>query len=189
VTGIIGSLLGVAYVWHGAKRFQDSCQAGMRKEFAMWRWLKRFVLAAAILLAMAQAFRPAKTNPPVDPKREIGATLPLDPVVGSVLEHSCNDCHSSRTVWQRYSGVAPASWLVVSDVNRGRKELNFSNWASYGPADQRKHLSEICKEMTEGETPGLPYVLLHPRAAVGKADVAAVCRWTAEQSAMLARKN
>lgn len=81
----------------------------------------------------------------------------------------------------------PPSWLVVSDVNRGRKQLNFSNWAAYGATDQRKYLSEICKEMTEGEMPGLPYVLLHSRAAVGNADVSAVCRWTAEQSASLAK--
>jgi len=155
----------------------------------MWRWLKRFILAGAILLAVAQVFRPAKTNPPVDPNHGIDATLPIDPVVSSVFERSCNDCHSNRTVWPWYSGVAPASWLVVSDANRVRKELNFSNWASYDAADQRKHLSEICKEMTEGEMPSLPYVLLHPRAAVGKADVAAVCRWTAEQSSTLARKN
>ena len=87
------------------------------------------------------------------------------------------------------SGVAPASWLVVSDVNRGRKELNFSNWASYSPADQRKHLSEICKEMTEDKMPGRPYVLLHAGAAVGKADVAAVFRWTTEQSGGFAIKD
>jgi hypothetical protein len=155
----------------------------------MWRWLKRVVLAAVILLAVAQLFRPARTNPPVDYRREMGALLPIDPAVGSVLARSCNDCHSNRTVWPWYSGVAPASWLVVSDVNRGRKELNFSNWAAYRATDQRKYLSEICREMTEGEMPGLPYVLLHRRAAVGNADVATVCRWTAEQSASFARKD
>jgi hypothetical protein len=155
----------------------------------MWRWLKWFLLAVVILLVVAQVYRPARTNPPVDPKREIGANLPIDPRVGSMLERSCNDCHSNRTTWPWYSGVAPASWLVVSDVNRGRQELNFSNWASYSPGDQRKQLSEICKEVTEGEMPGRPYVLLHPRAAVGKADVAAVCRWSAEQSAAFTRKD
>ena len=153
----------------------------------MWLWLRRIILAAVILLAVVQVFRPTRTNPPIDPKREMGATLSIDLVVGATLARSCDDCHSNRTVWPWYSGVAPASWLVVSDVNHGRKQLNFSSWAAYGASDQRKYLSEICKEMTEGEMPGLPYVLLHPRAAVGNADVAAVCRWAAEQSASLAR--
>jgi hypothetical protein len=64
---------------------------------------------------------------------------------------SFNDCHSNRTAWQWYSGVAPASWLVVSEVNRSRKELNFSNWAACSAADQRKHLFDICKEIMEIE--------------------------------------
>ena len=108
----------------------------------MLRWLKRLFLAVVILLAVAQVYHPARTNPPVDPKREIGANLSIDPRAGSMLERSSSDCHSNRTIWPWYSGVAPASWLVVSDVNRGRKELNFSTWASYGPVDQRKQLSE-----------------------------------------------
>jgi hypothetical protein len=170
------------------EQFMMPCKHGV-KGWVMWRWSKRLILATVILLAVAQVFRPARTNPPIDPKRGIDATLSIDPVVGAVLARSCNDCHSHRTVWPWYSSVAPASWLIVSDVNRGRKELNFSNWAVYGAADQHKYLSEICKEVTEGEMPGLPYVLLHPRAAVGNADVAALCRWTAERSTSFARKD
>src|SRR5215467_1820965 len=100
----------------------------------MFIFFKRLLLAVSILLAIAQFFRPARTNPPTDPAREIGALLPLDPAVHSTFARSCNDCHSNRTVWPWYTGVAPASWLVVSDVNRGRKALNLSNWAGYTPA-------------------------------------------------------
>jgi hypothetical protein len=154
----------------------------------MWNWFKWVVLAIGILLGAAQFYRPARTNPPIDPKLELKATLPMDPVVEEVFSRSCDDCHSSRTVWPWYSRVAPASWLIVSDVNRGRNELNFSNWGAYSRADREKRLSEICKEMSEGEMPGLPYLLLHPRAAANKADIGAVCRWSAEQSAGLASK-
>jgi hypothetical protein len=153
----------------------------------MLLWLKRLILVAVILLTMIQMFRPARTNPPIDPRREIGAHLAVDPVVSSLFAQSCNDCHSNRTIWPWYSRAAPASWLVVYDVNRGRKALNFSDWAGYGTEDQRKHLSEICREMSEGEMPGFPYVLLHPHTAVGNADVAAVCRWTAGQAGDSAR--
>jgi hypothetical protein len=85
----------------------------------MWFWLRRSILVAVILLVVVQIIRPARTNPPVDPKREIGAHLAAEPAVASLFAQSCNDCHSNRTVWPWYSEVAPASWLVVSDVNRG----------------------------------------------------------------------
>jgi heme-binding protein len=119
----------------------------------MLRWLKRLILPLVVLLLVIQVFRPARTNPPVDPQREMHANLTVDPGVASLFARSCNDCHSNRTVWPWYSEVAPASWLVVSDVNRGRKALNLSEWSMYRLEAQRKHLIEVCKEVSEGEMP------------------------------------
>jgi hypothetical protein len=39
---------------------------------------------------------------------------------------ACMDCHSNETSWPWYSYVAPVSWLVYYDVERGRSELNLS---------------------------------------------------------------
>jgi hypothetical protein len=148
------------------------------EELPMTRWFRYFVSAAGILLIVAQFFRPARTNPTVDPKREIGTSVSIDPIVGSVLARSCNDCHSNRTTWPWYSHVAPVSWLVVTDVNRGRKALNFSEWSSYRAKAQQEHLSEICKEVTEGEMPEFSYTLTHRDARLDKADKSAICHWT-----------
>ena len=143
----------------------------------MLLWLKRLVLAAVIVLGVIQVFRPATTNPSVDAKREIHTNLSVDPAVATVLTRACNDCHSNRTVWPWYSQVAPASWLVVSDVNRGRKALNFSEWSTYGVEARQAHLSEVCKEVTESEMPGFSYTLMHRDAKLSKGDKADVCRW------------
>ena len=50
------------------------------------------------------------------------------PETRELAARACFDCHSNQTVWPWYSNVAPVSWLVWSDVVRGRKELNFSEW-------------------------------------------------------------
>lgn len=144
----------------------------------MLRWLKRTILPLIGVLLLIQVFRPARTNPPVDANREIHSNLAVEPAVASLLARSCNDCHSNRTVWPWYSGVAPASWLVVSDVNRGRKALNLSEWSTYKSETQQKHLAEVCKAVSEGEMPVLPYKLMHRHATLTKADVATVCEWT-----------
>ena len=144
----------------------------------MLLWLKRLTLAAVIALVVMQVFRPARTNPSIDPKREIYTNLSVDPAVETVLTRACNDCHSNSTVWPWYSHIAPASWLVVSDVRRGRKALNFSEWSTYATQEQQKHLAEVCKEVVEGEMPGFFYTLMHRDAKLSRADTAAVCRWT-----------
>lgn len=141
-------------------------------------WMKRITVALLVVLVVIQIFHPARTNPPIDPKREIHSSLAVDPAVVSAFQRSCNDCHSHRTVWPWYSHVAPVSWLVVYDVNQGRKALNFSEWAGHRPEEQRKQLSEICKEVSEGEMPGLPYTLMHGRAKLSTDDVTAICSWT-----------
>jgi hypothetical protein len=73
----------VTYVWHGQDN-SPRLRTGLGEELVMWRWLKQSVLAALHIFAVAQVFRPARTNPPIDPEREIGATLSMDPKVGSV---------------------------------------------------------------------------------------------------------
>src|SRR5579864_8992198 len=115
-----------------------------QKEVLMSVWLKRLAIALLLVLVAVQIFQPARTNPQIDPKCEIHANLAVDPAVASVLQRSCNDCHSHRTVWPWYSHVAPVSWLVVSDVNQGRQRVNFSEWGSYTAGQRSKFLEAIC---------------------------------------------
>jgi hypothetical protein len=82
-------------------------------------------LAGVLLLIAAQVlpFGRDHVNPPVRKEPPWDA-----PGTRDLAVRACFDCHSNQTVWPWYSHVAPVSWLVWSDVMRGRKELNFSEW-------------------------------------------------------------
>jgi len=54
----------------------------------MWFWIKRLMLTTLIVLAVSQVFRPTKTNPPIDPKREIQSNLSVDAQVAATLARS-----------------------------------------------------------------------------------------------------
>jgi mono/diheme cytochrome c family protein len=86
------------------------------------RWV---VLAGVALLLVIQVlpFGRDHTNPPVRKEPAWDA-----PETRALAVRACFDCHSNQTVWPWYSNVAPISWLVWSDVVRGRKELDFSEW-------------------------------------------------------------
>lgn len=144
----------------------------------MKKWLKLSLTTLFVLVVAAQFIRPTRTNPPVDPKKEITAHMQVDPAVMVTFAHSCNDCHSNRTEWPWYSKVAPVSWLVAHDVNSGREEMNFSEWGASHEKDPGKLLDKICKEMSEGEMPMATYTLLHPQARLTSTEVQYVCRWT-----------
>ncbi|HEY1213209.1 MAG TPA: heme-binding domain-containing protein [Bryobacteraceae bacterium] len=140
-----------------------------------WKW---GIGVVVVILVIIQLIRPAHDNPPITAGDTIQARLPVDPVVDAMLVRSCNDCHSNRTVWPWYTNVAPASWLIVSDVRRGRAELNFSEWGTYPPKKQQKLLKETCEEASERKMPVAVYTLLHPSARFTDTDIAAVCAWT-----------
>lgn len=140
-------------------------------------WVKRGLFAVIVVLVAIQFLRPSRTNPPIDVKRDITATVEVPPNVAAIFSRACDDCHSNRTVWPWYSNVAPISWLVAYDVNHGREEMNFSDWSAYSTDRLRKLRKEICDEVSEGEMPGTIYTLMHPQAKLTNANVQEVCGW------------
>ena len=55
-----------------------------------------------------------------------------------------------------YSYVAPMSWLVRSDVEDGRKELNFSDWS-----EARDEAGDAVDMIAAGNMPLSRYTLIH----------------------------
>lgn len=129
------------------------------------------------------------------PDKTGDATAPLlsgariDPKLLAVIETSCGDCHSERTVYPWYSYVAPASWLVQSDVARGRRHLNLSRWNDY-PVDRRERsLSEMANQVREGDMPLPYYTLIHRNAVLSPDNRNAIVQWTQAERARLTGGN
>ena len=140
-------------------------------------WVKRAIPALLVLLAASQLIRPATVNPPIDSRQEIAAHLALNAGTQAILRRACDDCHSNRTVWPWYSYVAPVSWLVASDVNGGRRHMNFSQWGAYPPEKSAKLLDQICKEVHGGDMPPWQYLPMHRAAWLTQADRQEICAW------------
>lgn len=100
--------------------------------------------------------------------------------VKAILRRSCYDCHSNETVWPWYSYVAPVSWLIESDVRKGRKHVNFSNWDKAGSDERKEIRHESYEEVDHGEMPMSIYTLIHPDAKLSDKDKSALKDW-AEQ--------
>jgi hypothetical protein len=113
------------------------------------------VLVLIVALFAAQAIRIQKTNPPSH--SEISA----NPAIKPLLKKACFNCHSNETVWPWYSSIAPVSWLIGSDVNEGRRELNFSEWESYSGDVQKQKLKAIAEELQDGDMPPWYYSMMH----------------------------
>jgi hypothetical protein len=137
-------------------------------------------LAALLGLFVAiQLLRPARTNPPVDPGHTLQARAHVPAEVDAIFARACQDCHSNLTRWPWYSQVAPVSWLVASDVNEGRRHMNFSEWDPRASHHSGSLFDEICEQVRTGEMPLWFYLPLHPDARLSPGDVNTICAWTA----------
>jgi hypothetical protein len=122
-------------------------------------------------LLTAQFITIQRTNPPLK------GDLTAPPQIKRLLRRACYDCHSNETRWPWYTYVAPVSWLVEHDVERGRKELNFSEWGSYYPITKRRKLQWMDRALREETMPPWSYRVLHPGAGLTKEDLAALEKW------------
>jgi len=144
------------------------------------RALKRPLLVLAGFFVVAQLYRPARTNPPVNPANTLQARMQVPPPVQEILAKACQDCHSNQTVWPWYSNVAPVSWLLVSHVNGARSHMDFSDWAQLEALHKATgRLTDICSEVQSGGMPLSSYKWLHPSARLSPQDSRTLCDWTA----------
>jgi hypothetical protein len=142
------------------------------------RKILKYVAGGAAVIALGiQAIRPDRTNPVIDPAKDIASQSSLPADVKAMLTRSCFDCHSSRTVWPWYSNVAPVSWLVAGDVKEGRKHLNFSEWEGYSRSKRSLKLEALAKEVDKEAMPPENYLGMHKDAVLSRTDRDRIIAW------------
>lgn len=136
------------------------------------------VLAGITLLVLASAsihpggaVRQPHSGAPLLP----GAEVPTS--VSMILQRSCQNCHSERTVWPWYSYLPPVSWMIESDVHQARNRMNLSQWQDYTTRQQVELLSGLGAEVRNHRMPMPRYLLLHPEARLSESDIRQLYDW------------
>src|SRR5437870_8365382 len=146
------------------------------------------IVLIVVFLGM-QAVRPARTNPPIDESQTINAKTQMTPDVASILDRSCRDCHTNKTVWPWYTNIAPVSWWLSNHVNDGRRSLNMSEWAKLDQNRQDRKLRQICDEVQDGVMPLSSYTPMHPAAKLSDQDKKTICSWSESERARLSNSS
>lgn len=134
--------------------------------------MKKFWLFILVIMIGIQFIPLEQNNPPVQ------GDLFAPPEIKEILKKACYDCHSNETNWAWYTKVAPISWLTTSDVNRGRKKLNFSEWGTMRSNDQEKMREEIWEEVREESMPLWQYRIMHPSTKLSLEEKNQLRAWT-----------
>jgi hypothetical protein len=118
--------------------------------------------------------------------RPILSEANIDESTKTLLERSCQNCHSERTAWPWYSYAPPVSWLIEKDVRTARAHLNFSRWNQYSESERKTLLAAIGAAVRNRQMPPRRFTLLHPEAVLSVREEEQIYRWAHAERRRLA---
>jgi hypothetical protein len=139
--------------------------------------MKKLLLLLLIVLVVIQFIRPAENHSGKLSKNDITLHYTVPDTVLAILKTSCYDCHSNNTRYPWYNRVQPVAWWLSSHVKDGKRELNFSEFASYPPAKQAKKLKNTVKQIKGGGMPLNSYLWIHKDAKLEEGQKDTLIQW------------
>ena len=143
----------------------------------MKKFLKRLFLVLLLAFIVIQFFRPEKNISTVTSANDITTKYAVPADVQTILKTSCYDCHSNNTAYPWYNNIQPVAWWLKNHVDEGKRELNFSEFASYRIGRQYRKLDEVNKQIKEGEMPLESYTIIHGNAKLSEQQKLVVASW------------
>jgi hypothetical protein len=139
--------------------------------------LKRTFQILLLAFIVMQFIRPAKNKAEGISNNDITKIYAVPADVQAILKTSCYDCHSNNTVYPWYAQVQPAAWWLADHVKEGKKELNFSEFATYRIGRQYRKLEEINKEVKEDKMPLESYLWIHKNSKLSEQQKLTLANW------------
>jgi hypothetical protein len=140
--------------------------------------MRKLLWPGLAVLILIQFIPVQQDNPAHDRSKSFEVSARPTPELAALMQRSCKDCHSNETVWPWYSRIAPGSWVMVRDVEQGRKKFNLSQWGQMDEEEAENRIGEVCDEVKRGTMPPKPYLLLHPGARLSAQDVSKICSFS-----------
>lgn len=148
--------------------------------------MRRKVLLTLLgILVLIQFVRPEKNQSTGVSANDITTKYAVPADVHNLLKRSCFDCHSNNTVYPWYDNIQPVAWWLSNHINEGKRELNFSEFATYSPKKADHKLEEVGEAVTEGWMPLGSYLWVHHDAKLKPEEAKLIADWASQLRAKL----
>jgi hypothetical protein len=138
---------------------------------------KRTFQILLLAFIIIQFIRPAKNKSEGISSNDISKIYPVPENVQAILKTSCYDCHSNNTVYPWYAKIQPVAWWLNDHIVEGKRELNFSEFASYRIGKQFRKLDEINGQVKHDEMPLETYLWIHKNAKLDNDQKLILANW------------
>ena len=139
--------------------------------------LKKIALGLLVLFILLQFYRPARNRSAAAQPNDISQVYPVPANIQTILDKSCNDCHSNNTNYPWYTEIQPVGIWTQNHVNEGKEELNFSEFKTYTAKRQAKKMHEVVEMIEENEMPLNSYLWIHGDAKLNAEEKTSLIAW------------
>ena len=131
--------------------------------------MKKILIIIIVAFILIQFFPIDKTNLVATPKMDFLQIKDTPEKTAVSIRNACYDCHSNESKYPWYSNIQPVGWFLKKHIDYGRKELNFSTFATYTKKKQAKKLEEAVEMLEKNEMPLDSYIVGHSEAKLSMA--------------------
>lgn len=139
--------------------------------------LKKILLILLIAFIAIQFFRPEKNIQTTASANDLTKHFEVPNDVQNILYRACYDCHSNHTNYPWYANVQPVAWWLDDHIQEGKKELNFSEFASFRLRRQYHKFEETVEQVKDGVMPLESYTVIHREAKLTPQERELVANW------------
>lgn len=136
-----------------------------------------------------QFIRPARNSSGQVLPLDISHSFPIPDNVQTLLKTACYDCHSNNTYYPLYANVQPIGLLLNNHIQKGKKDLNFSEFGSYSLRRQQSKLKAIANQVNDDAMPLSSYTWMHKNAKLSKENKALIIEWANKTKDSIAYRN
>ncbi|HET6256029.1 MAG TPA: heme-binding domain-containing protein [Puia sp.] len=138
--------------------------------------IRKVLLILALLFVIIQFFRPAK-NLSAQTPGDIHTVYAVPPDVDKILQTSCADCHSNKTVYPWYAEIQPVAWWLDNHIRNGKRHFNLDDFTGQRIAYQYKKMDDCIEQLKQGDMPLDSYLWIHHNARLSAADKQVLIDW------------
>ena len=147
---------------------------------------RKILIGVLIILVLIQFIRPKRNLGSALGQNDITHVIAVPDSIMNVLKRSCFDCHSNHTIYPWYAEVNPVGLWLNHHIDEGKRELNFSEFATYPARKMDKKLDETAKQVKEHEMPLNSYTWMHKDAILTEQEIQLMADWSDSSRKQLA---
>ena len=149
---------------------------------------KQIMIMLLVVFVAIQFIQPARNKNGQVMLTDISKTQTIPPMIDTLLKTVCYDCHSNTTKYPWYANLQPVGWILNWHIQKGKMELNFSDFGAYSLRRQQSKLKSIASQVNNNAMPLTSYTWIHKNTKLSKESKALISDWAMKSIETIAAK-